>query len=70
MKSTQVKPAIVALLMSFSLGAQAHPGHDHLALSSFAIHSLTVLSIIAVGAFTVSMFRKHWFRVQNKVDNK
>ena len=59
MKSTQLKFATLSLLASASIAAQAHPGHDHSALSSGAIHSLTALAIIGVSVVTAVVLRKH-----------
>ena len=54
MKLAQPLSKILVLLTCFtlSLSVFAHPGHDHNAASSFALHGLLVASLLlACGAF-------------------
>ncbi len=46
----------------FSQSVFAHPGHDHSFWASNAVHSLTFLSLIMLGAASAYTLRKHLAR--------
>jgi TRAP-type C4-dicarboxylate transport system permease small subunit len=46
----------------FSQSALAHPGHDHSFWASNAVHSLTFLSLIMLGAAATYTVQKHLAR--------
>jgi TRAP-type C4-dicarboxylate transport system permease small subunit len=46
----------------FSQSAFAHPGHDHSFWASNAVHSLTFLSLIMLGAAATYALQKHLAR--------
>ncbi len=54
-----------------SVGAQAHPGHDHSHFLSDPIHAVTAIAVIAIAAVAVAVTAKVKRRaIKNKIEEK
>jgi hypothetical protein len=58
MRPSIIQFSLGTFLSIASFTVLAHPGHDHTALSSVAIHALTMLSILGVTIAAVAFIRR------------
>lgn len=64
-----IQQTLVMLVTSvFAFAANAHPGHDHSAWSSPAVHAILYVSIAAVVIFAAVLARRAITKKSNKAE--